>query len=488
MPTTYNVRVFKIDVYEGKKLTSYYVRWRTGPQKHCSDAFRQRAAAESFRSELVTAASLGQAFDVESGLPLAKLAQAKADKPWFEVSKQYADERWQLTSASHRQNTAHVLMTITMQLCRKHKCPYPLARVRTALREWAYNKERRKDAPTEMANILAWVERSSPTMAVWTDSESVAGVLVALATKLDGKPCATSSMRRDRNIASHMLRWAVERKLLEAHPFTLTKPARIKSSRAVDKRSVPNEQQIDRLLNWISARPRNGACLFTVFSTMRYAGLRPEEAVSLRLEDVRFPEVTDSKLVDRALSDPEADIAADVLDRMWGEITVHAPTPEPGSQWTDSGKPRETRDRLKGRDAGQSRTVPAHPLLCRILREYVDNPNPRAKVATPIADGARLFTGEHGGDLAGSVMRRNWGNARDAVLTEHQRDSPLAQTSYSLRHYCLTTWIDDGVRIAQVALWAGNSVAVLNETYIGWIEGTDADARRRALQQRSRRR
>ena len=53
---TYNVRIWKTEVYKGAKVTTYKVRWKTGDAHPWKEPFRNSAQAESFRSALVTAA------------------------------------------------------------------------------------------------------------------------------------------------------------------------------------------------------------------------------------------------------------------------------------------------------------------------------------------------------------------------------------------------------------------------------------------------
>ena len=57
--------------------------------------------------------------------------------------------------------------------------------------------------------------------------------------------------------------------------------------------------------------------------------------------------------------------------------------------------------------------------------------------------------------------------------------SPLARTVYDLRHACVSTWLNGGVPPAQVAEWAGHSVAVLLKVYAKCIDGQDQIAKRR---------
>jgi hypothetical protein len=75
---------------------------------------------------------------------------------------------------------------------------------------------------------------------------------------------------------------------------------------------------------------------------MYHAGLRPEEAINLRADDVVLP----SKARQDAPDDDE-----------WGELHLHAATPDAGSDWTDDGSQRELRQ-LKHRADGESRIVP----------------------------------------------------------------------------------------------------------------------------------
>jgi hypothetical protein len=57
--------------------------------------------------------------------------------------------------------------------------------------------------------------------------------------------------------------------------------------------------------------------------------------------------------------------------------------------------------------------------------------------------------------------------------------SPLAARVYDLRHACVSTWLNGGIAPAQVAEWAGHSVAVLLKIYAKCLDGQDAIARRR---------
>jgi integrase len=185
---------------------------------------------------------------------------------------------------------------------------------------------------------------------------------------------------------------------------------------------------------------------------MYYAGPRPEELVAMRVADVRLP--------DRDAED------------QWCELLFHTAQPEVGKNWTDDGRIHEQRG-LKGRASDDTRVVPGHPSLTRILREHIE--------AEELKPGDLLFRGEKGGMLAGSVIRRAWRAARADVLTSEEFASPLGKRVYDLRHTCLTHWLNDGIPPAQVAEWAGNSVPVLLATYARCISGHLPDLKQRIL-------
>src|SRR5690348_7222542 len=53
----------------------------------------------------------------------------------------------------------------------------------------------------------------------------------------------------------------------------------------------------------------------------------------------------------------------------WGEFVFSTAAPETDKQWNDNGKRREERQR-KQRAANETRYVPCHPVLVRILRDH----------------------------------------------------------------------------------------------------------------------
>ncbi len=268
--------------------------------------------------------------------------------------------------------------------------------------------------------------------------------------RLDGKNAAASTARRHRIFLANAMDYAVELGLLETNPIRGLKWTAPKVSSQVDRRNVVNPRQAQALLEAVRAQQPSGPRLVAFFAVMYYAGLRPEEAINLSRDNVILP---------------PHDRGDD-----WGELHIRGATPDAGSEWTDDGSSRERRQ-LKHRAEGDSRTVPTHPELTRLLREHLD-------MFGTALDG-RLFGGVRGGELPTITYRRAWTKARQTALSAAEQASPLARRPYDLRHACLSTWLNGGVYPTQVAEWAGHGVDVLLRIYAKCVVGQDEPAKRR---------
>jgi integrase len=102
--------------------------------------------------------------------------------------------------------------------------------------------------------------------------------------------------------------------------------------------------------------------------------------------------------------------------------------------------------------------------------------HPRRRAAP---DGRLFRTRYYHRPLSESTYYRTWRKARSAGLSEAEAASPLAVRPYDLRHACVTTWLNAGVDPAQVAEYAGHSVAVLLRVYVRCITGRDEIAKKR---------
>jgi integrase len=454
MATSYDVRIWVISKTEGKRRTTYKVRWVVAKrQPPFTERFHTIALAESFRSDLISAQRRGEAFDVDTGRPVSMM-RAQNQMSWFEFAVKYVDMKWPRAAAKSRAGNADTLATITPVLLSTTRGKPADAVLRRALTGWAFNTKRRDTAkPPEIEQALKWVRANTVMVSSLDDDALVRRVLEAMSLKLDGKQAAAKTVYRKRAVLHNALEYAKELKLVMGNRLPEVKWTAPKTLRAIDKRTVINPKHAEKLLAAVGdlhvpGQPRRstGPSLVAFFGVMYYSGLRPEEAAMLTKADLQLPTTG------------------------WGELLLSETAPVAGAAWTDSGQRRDRRQ-LKQRAKGEVRPVPCPPPLTALLHEHL------SKFGT--ASDGRLFRRLTGGDLAESTIGRVWDKARRAALTAQEYASPLARRPYDLRHACVSTWLGAGVPATQCAEWAGHSVAVLLQIYAQVLAGMEDSARRR---------
>ncbi len=454
METTYDVRVYKTEVYRGKRTSSHTVRWKTA-QRAWRRTFRNAAQADVFRAELLAAARKGEAFNVATGEPVSW----QRDDPgmtWYEFTCAYVNMKWKVASAKYRRAIAQALTSAAPPMLAAAS-QHNSRDLRSALTNWAYNTRHRDQAPEDAADVLGWLRDNTRPVSDLADAALSRRVLEAATSRLDGARAAPTSVRRNRAVLINALDYAVELGLLDENPVKHLKWRAPKLTGEVDRRVVINPAQARALLTAVRAQRPSGPRLVAFFGVLYYSGLRPEEAVCLRRRDLLLPSIGHNQ-VTAAPSE------------QWGELHLRAARPDAGKQWTDDGSGRDKRG-LKHRAEGESRRVPCPPALTELLREHL------AEFGCQSTD--LLFRGTQGRPLATVTYRRVWDRARQSALTSEEYGSLLALRPYDLRHACLSTWLNAGVAPTQVAEWAGHSVEVLLRVYAKCLEGQDEIARRR---------
>ena len=106
--------------------------------------------------------------------------------------------------------------------------------------------------------------------------------------------------------------------LLETNPIWALKRTTPKVSSQVDRRSVVNPRQARALLEAVRAQQPSGPRLVAFFAVMYYAGLRPEEAISLAADNVILPPQVWDEQSQQWQARPE--------DQDWGELHIRAAT------------------------------------------------------------------------------------------------------------------------------------------------------------------
>jgi site-specific recombinase XerC len=449
--TTYDVRVYKTEMYKGAQVTTYKVRWKTG-RRLWKEGFRNAALADSFRSSLLTAARKGEAFSLTSGRPVS-WQRAESTLTWYALTLDYAAAKWPYAAPNHRKSIAEALTDATEAMLSNDQAPYASAEIRRALRTWAFSDRLRGTTkpPEDLAAVERWLRTATVPVAELnrpgTGAARCRALLDRISRKQDGTAAAANTANRKRAVVNNLMQYAIETGALPADPLKAVKWSRPRTLKTVDPRTVANSDQARRLLAAVGQQGERGERMVAFFGCMYYAALRPEEAVELRPDNL-----------------------ATLPDHGWGELILTNSEPRSGTWWTDSGSARQRRE-LKHRPRGETRPVPIHPELVALLSEHL-------KKYPPGPDG-RIFTGPRGGIFNDRAYLKIFHQARTAAFTGQEAASLLARRPYDLRHAAVSTWLNAGVPAPQVAEWAGHSVDVLLRVYAQCIYGQQYEAKRR---------
>ncbi|WP_281178598.1 hypothetical protein [Streptosporangium amethystogenes] len=160
MNTSYDVKFWEIRRNETSKTPSYVVRWKVGGRQK-SKTLRTKALAESLLSDLRQTAKRGEAFDMETGLPLSML-QAKSARTVFEFVRTYIDMKWPHAAAKSRDSMSDALSTVLPALTKDRPGRPDAETLRTALRKYTLLPNGKSlDVPPEMAQAIRWLETAS---------------------------------------------------------------------------------------------------------------------------------------------------------------------------------------------------------------------------------------------------------------------------------------------------------------------------------------
>ncbi len=363
---------------------------------------------------------------------------------WYAFALKYLAMKWPHAAPNTRNGINETLTAVTMALLDERPGQPSEELIRRALRNWAFvlPGPDERELPTEIANTLHWVAKTSRPLSDLGDPAIGRAVLDSLKLKLDGTAAAAETVRRKRRTLVNALHYAVDLGEFKENPITGIRWKKPKAAGEVDPRVVANPAQARCLLTAVSyvggyGRAR-GRRLVGLFACMYYGALRPAEAVGLTDADLKLPETG------------------------WGTVLLNRTRPSVGKQWTDSGETHDDRG-LKNRPTEEVRLVPIPPQLVTILRQHLGT-------FGTAADG-RLFANERGRVVGSSTYYRVWQEARALALPPAAVASPLAARPYDLRHSALSTWLNSGVDPTEVAERAGNSVEVLLSRYAKYIDG-----------------
>ncbi len=227
--TTYDVRVWKTQVNARRSGKTYTVRWRVAARRW-KETFKTAALADSFRAGQLAASRKGEAFDLETGRPVAMVRSSKGHMSWHAFACAFADMKWPRVAATTRRIHAEALTAITVLMFTNDRGKPGGKLLRSALTRWAFNTARRDDpnCPDEIRGVLRWAADHTRPVSALRDPKVLRRVLDGLTVKLDGSPAAPCVASRHRKILHAALEYAVELELLDelevhgAHDFRHT--------------------------------------------------------------------------------------------------------------------------------------------------------------------------------------------------------------------------------------------------------------------------
>jgi hypothetical protein len=187
--TTYDVRIWEMETYKGKRVTSYRVRWTVAGERF-GEVFRKSAQAESLRSELLTAARRGEAFFVATGLPVSKV-RAEQKLSWYQFAIEYTDVKWKRAAATSRRTDAEALTAITIQMFSSTTGMPDEKLLRRVLKLWPFNTTARDTRPVsaDERRALRWAETHTRDVSALNDPAILRGVLHQVRRDPTGGQC-----------------------------------------------------------------------------------------------------------------------------------------------------------------------------------------------------------------------------------------------------------------------------------------------------------
>lgn len=435
------------------KTKPHMVRWVVAGEVF-TDTFVSYVLADGFRSELIQAMNKGEEFDVATGLPVSKLEAAqpepKAELSWLQFCIDHVAARWGELAAKSRESMCDSLATATQVMVETTRDTPGARDLRRAFLWAVLPANADAEPPKELDDSLTWLRDHSLPLNAITDPLTTRKVIHQLGRTLDDKPVAGDTYRRRRRGLNAAIEYAVESEALDENPLKRVKTKRVAVEDLVDPRVVVTHAQARELLTAVSYvgswHRSRGRRLVGFFAVLYYAGLRPAEAVALRVTDCYLPETG------------------------WGKLTLAQTLPVTTKKWTDHGE-RHDRRGLKQRDPNAVRVVPIPPTLVQILRAHIEQ--------FGVAEDGRLFRNERGAIIGSTTYSRVWEEARHLAFTPAQVESPLAGRPYDLRHAALSTWLNAGISPAEVSKRAGNSVEVLLRRYAGCLDNQEEFVNRR---------
>ena len=264
-----------------KDRRRYRVKWRVEGRDR-TRSFKSKTEADRFRSLLIAAVAEGHGFDVTTGMP-SSWSVSRAT--WWEWSRDWLALKWPHWSGHSRRSGVESLVAMTPLMTRPG-APRRPEQLSHWLRVCGYALN---DAEPSAATEATWLERWSIPLAT-IEPALLESTLTAATTKQDGTIMAAEVIRRRRVTLNAVLRTAVRRGLLERNPMDRVEWRVPQRSVAIDVSTVPSFADLCTIVDHVTGLATEGSRYGALYASVGMAGLRPSEAIALRITDLELPD------------------------------------------------------------------------------------------------------------------------------------------------------------------------------------------------------
>ena len=418
---------------ERKKAVTrpYEVRWTVNKREH-SRSFPSKILASDFQDKLRSASRQVQDWDFESGQPAAWVEVRSSVPTVSDCARMFVRENWDGLAPKSRKSQVESLVRLIEATADSSGLG--------ALSN--FGRRFRQEVTSYLSDeefllspdIDEWLRAYSPTLTLLT-KENLALADSKLRLRLDGRQASPNTYSRYRSGATQCLTFAVERGFIEGFelPVSPSGHARRKSVRrnATAKkqalRELPNKDELLAILDaHVNGQPESHR--YRVMSAVAgLAGLRPGEVAVLERGDVRRTN--------------QGDYILDVSKAWQGS----------GGKWGERGEDISLPKTALGREV----------YIPELLVGELDSWCEQAEIKS-----GPLF-------LIDGSPPSNWPRA---LSTACSKAGVRSVSPYELRHTNATLLMEAGVPLGVIAQQLGNSVEVLVEHYLGWLQGSRESA------------
>jgi len=424
------VVVYELQVRPDKKK-KHVVAWRVGKSQP-RRAFSTKKEADLFRSQLITAKADGERFNPTTNLPerwndKSNVSLADAVHKWFRQN--YAS--W---APKTRRSAAEPLGDLLIAMVKDPSRALPVSTFSSLTPQASMHRQIMDWLSTSPQNAKTplWLAKNTLLMSDIT-KQKCADVDTRLRLRLDGTPKMPATQRRFRSNINAFFNWACDtQEFLELNPWPQSNRAPRRSDRQtsiIANPGTPVNQQsllspsvaiatIDRPIGKTERKGLRARRL--LLATMWFAGLRPGEAVALRIEDCTLPKTG------------------------WGALKIVRAKTGAGRRWTGIGE-------HVGGPKTVDRIVPIPPeLVSRIVAHVGDR---TSGLVAPNERGEMVDVGN---------LSKTWRSLRQ------DKSRP-----YDLRAARASLHVNSRRPLATVALEMGHSKETLLKHYLRPFEGDE---------------